>query len=652
MQTRLSLQRHANIESSDRVVASIQPRTTSSREALSWGDEIHQQPESVPPQTGGFDFRNVDWFSHDPGPRPTPNVLRNIQAKLTVGAPNDVYEQEADRVAEQVISTPDSAVQQSIQREAMPEEEEKIQAKRSPDSGFQAGSNLENRLSNSQGGGSPLSEEVRAFMEPRFGADFSQVRVHTSNESVQMNQDLNAQAFTHGQDIYFGSGKSPGNDALTAHELTHVVQQTGAIQTKHASEQTTVQLKCSACENEEAEVQRKKEETPISRHISVIPDAMLPDRVSRWGEEGVSVSETGPNPERLTRLEDLAAQITVHTEENLKLAQELNSASFLEDSRSQLIDFLEDSRSQLIDLLEERITLLDVEIFALQERIGSNPSSSPDHPETDELGNELIRREQEHRQHQQQLRPLKRWQMRHEVGSIDDELAQLEAQRSSLNSKNDPGNLIATLLQFRQDELEQRKQKLATTLTSSAVEYEQGDKQWGGIRYGDNEACSTIKEGGCGPTSLAIVLNFLYQEDPESLAASGKFEIVTPPETAKYAETHGRICGHGTAGDPMVTNVETEWPGFQGHRIDLAKAKAQLRSGNLVIFLCKSCTGQKRNGTPKSYEGHYMVLSGIDEMGTTYNVLDPGNRESADIETISHTELEKHAKGFWVIERK
>jgi hypothetical protein len=55
-------------------------------------------------------------------------------------------------------------------------------------------------------------------MEPRFGTDFSSVRVHTDSTAVQMNKDLRAQAFAHGSDIYYGAGKSPGNDALTAHE--------------------------------------------------------------------------------------------------------------------------------------------------------------------------------------------------------------------------------------------------------------------------------------------------------------------------------------------------------------------------------------------------------------------------------------------------
>jgi len=177
-----------------------------------------------------------------------------IQAKLTVNQPGDIYEQEADRMAAQVMAMPQSgsiqreidpkkekekiqmlpmAAPQSyrpIQREMEPKKEkEKIQMmpllQRASDGNQEAGGNLENRLNSSKGGGNPLPDDVRSFMEPRFGTDFSQVRVHTGSESVQMNQDLNAQAFTHRQDVYFGAGKAPGKDALTAHELTHVVQQ-------------------------------------------------------------------------------------------------------------------------------------------------------------------------------------------------------------------------------------------------------------------------------------------------------------------------------------------------------------------------------------------------------------------------------------------
>ena len=73
-------------------------------------------------------------------------------------------------------------------------------------------------------------------MEPRFDADFSGVRVHTNSEAAQSNREVSAQAFTHGQDIYLGEGKSDLTSSegkqLLAHELTHVVQQGGAVARK------------------------------------------------------------------------------------------------------------------------------------------------------------------------------------------------------------------------------------------------------------------------------------------------------------------------------------------------------------------------------------------------------------------------------------
>jgi hypothetical protein len=116
------------------------------------------------------------------------------------------------------------------------------------------GSDIEGQLNNSKGGGSALDPEVREFMEPRFGNDFSDVRIHTGGDAVQMNKDLHAQAFAHGKDIYFNQGKyNPGSDdgkRLLAHELTHVVQQTGAVQPKSgkglAAKENKVQLKASS----------------------------------------------------------------------------------------------------------------------------------------------------------------------------------------------------------------------------------------------------------------------------------------------------------------------------------------------------------------------------------------------------------------------
>ncbi len=186
-----------------------------------------------------------------------------MQAKLMVGPAGDAYEQEADRVAAQVMRMPAprppsprpavgrlaGAYEPDIQAQPLAATITPLAQRAAgpaapargddPGAGFEAGTDVESRLSTQQGTGQSLSGEVRAFMEPRFGADFSGVRVHTGTEASQLNRQLSAQAFTHGQDIYMGEGKyNPGSTDgrhLLAHELTHVVQQTGggaAAQTK------------------------------------------------------------------------------------------------------------------------------------------------------------------------------------------------------------------------------------------------------------------------------------------------------------------------------------------------------------------------------------------------------------------------------------
>jgi hypothetical protein len=118
-----------------------------------------------------------------------------------------------------------------VQRESGKEEEGKMKsgAKQASGGSSQATSSIESRLASSKGGGSALPDDVRSFMEPRFGADFSNIKVHTDSNAVQMNKELGAQAFAHGSDIYYGAGKSPGKNELTAHELTHVVQQNNGV---------------------------------------------------------------------------------------------------------------------------------------------------------------------------------------------------------------------------------------------------------------------------------------------------------------------------------------------------------------------------------------------------------------------------------------
>ncbi|MGY3794262.1 eCIS core domain-containing protein [Aquimarina sp. 433] len=104
-------------------------------------------------------------------------------------------------------------------------------------------SSIESRLHSSKGSGAPLPKDTKTQMESGFGRDFSNVRVHTDSNAKQMSQDLGAQAFTHGNDIYFNEGKfdtsSNSGKHLLAHELTHTVQQGASTVRKKPVEVTS-----------------------------------------------------------------------------------------------------------------------------------------------------------------------------------------------------------------------------------------------------------------------------------------------------------------------------------------------------------------------------------------------------------------------------
>lgn len=106
---------------------------------------------------------------------------------------------------------------------------------------------FEQDLSSSKGAGSPLPSDTKQFMESRFNTDFSGVRVHTGNQAESLSNSIQAQAFTHGNDIYFNSGKyaphTEAGGALLAHELTHTIQQgaSNSIQRKAKPVQATAQ---------------------------------------------------------------------------------------------------------------------------------------------------------------------------------------------------------------------------------------------------------------------------------------------------------------------------------------------------------------------------------------------------------------------------
>ena len=180
-----------------------------------------------------------------------------VQPKLTVGRPGDVYELEADRVADQVMRMSDGDERlsvrpsvpnvESLQRQDEDEEEEFVQPKAVAGSitGESVGPDLAAPIQGLRGGGRALPPDERAFFEPRMGYDFSRVRLHTDDRANSLAGALNARAFTFGSDIAFSAGEyRPGlsdGRRLLAHELTHVMQQ-GAGGSKSTSIQRQMPL--------------------------------------------------------------------------------------------------------------------------------------------------------------------------------------------------------------------------------------------------------------------------------------------------------------------------------------------------------------------------------------------------------------------------
>lgn len=214
----------------------------------------------------GHDFSRIPIFSP---------LSVQVQPKLTISAPGDMYEQEADIIADQIVRMPEPQLQHScpcgegcpkcqteqlvssahsvnhlsdgrdqeagqivervMQMPHRPSATDSGQATtsvgglQSPEPAATAG--FAARLAAERGRGGSLQPNIRQLMEPRFGLDFSAVRVHTDSRAQRLAADLHAHAFTFGNDIFFGVNKwnpasAPGR-RLIAHELAHTVQQSG-----------------------------------------------------------------------------------------------------------------------------------------------------------------------------------------------------------------------------------------------------------------------------------------------------------------------------------------------------------------------------------------------------------------------------------------
>lgn len=168
----------------------------------------------------------------------TCNIKRShdlAQTKLKISRPNDQYEQQADFVAEKVTnmdncSAAPSPVTQSILSKSNHGEDVIARQSHNPhNAGNETSTKITSDIQSLQDSGKPLSSNVRNYFEPRFGSDFSQVKVHHDKQAATLANRLNARAFTVGNTIFFGNDQyKPDTHAgkkLLAHELTHTLQQ-------------------------------------------------------------------------------------------------------------------------------------------------------------------------------------------------------------------------------------------------------------------------------------------------------------------------------------------------------------------------------------------------------------------------------------------
>ncbi len=223
-------------------------------------------PESGTNRTSAMGHSLANIAISSPGTYSPPPPSPLIQPKLTISTPGDKYEQEADTVSARVveqINTPNFAAQgkarfmePNIRRpqplaprqsalKVTPSKPKKLvhpiptstpwiermTAFTSRRTKLTAPANLETSIQQAKGGGQPIADNVREPMEQAFDADFSGVNIHTDSQANQLNNTIQSRAFTTGQDIFFRQGEyNPENregQGLLAHELTHVVQQTG-----------------------------------------------------------------------------------------------------------------------------------------------------------------------------------------------------------------------------------------------------------------------------------------------------------------------------------------------------------------------------------------------------------------------------------------
>ncbi|MGP1375932.1 MAG: eCIS core domain-containing protein, partial [Almyronema sp.] len=260
-------------------VPPVQAKVSSTPAAMPAWEPTASEHQAAPPTS------LASLFGH----APSPAASLPIQAKLTVGAVGDPYEQEADRVASQVVKAINSPADTSLQPQA---ERAIAEVQRQPIVTLQrtattsilqrmgqAGGNVpedvETKIQQAKGSGQTLDAGLQSKMGQAMGVDFSSVKVHTDTQSHQLNRAVQAKAFTTGSDVFFGQGQyNPGSQSgqeLIAHELTHVVQQGQAVQRTLAPEKEA-QLETVMQEDEKLQ---QKPDSAVQRTLAPDKEAQL-----------------------------------------------------------------------------------------------------------------------------------------------------------------------------------------------------------------------------------------------------------------------------------------------------------------------------------------------------------------------------------------
>jgi Domain of unknown function (DUF4157) len=248
-------------------------------------------------------------FAHDFSRVPAhAKAAVRLRAKLEVNTPGDAYEQEADSVAEQVTRAPEPRLQRACAcggrcAGACGAEEQGRKHGLLQTKALRAGGGVETAAPPVvhevlRSPGRPLDSSMRAFMESRFGQDFGRVRVHTDARAAESARALNALAYASGTHVVFGAGRyAPGageGRRLIAHELAHVVQQTG--QQGGAAPRVQRQAKPGAATTEQKEGQSSSLSlegvaTELLKRLNRMVKALLARGINSTGISGTRTKQ-------------------------------------------------------------------------------------------------------------------------------------------------------------------------------------------------------------------------------------------------------------------------------------------------------------------------------------------------------------------------